>query len=267
MFKTIEISEYLYERLGRLANTFETPDQVIGRLIDHYESKVKSDQKNPDFVEELPIIDKPKIRTFKKLIPNFYPTNLEEFKSLLLKEKQAWVILYFNDGSKEVHQWNAHRFTEKSDVLGNLRSGYLRDWREKGIIKADIAIDKNEISNDGSEHAYIRNIRPKSNSSELIKDEINKVQSKIPNWLRNRNQINSKILLAYLKLSEIKSYITPEDLKIECSNIKTFQSNYDQMKIISPRNHAKVFDENNFQVTLWEPVKEFIMNEYRKDKA
>ncbi len=53
-----------------------------------------------------------------------------------------------NDGTKHLHEWNALRFTEHSNVLGNLRSGYLINWREKGIVNAEIAIDKNELDKD-----------------------------------------------------------------------------------------------------------------------
>ena len=37
------------------------------------------------------------------------------------------------------------------------------------------------------------------------------------------------------------------------------------MKIIAPHNNGKVFDENEKnEITLWEPVEEFIKNEYSK---
>lgn len=147
MQKAIEVSSNLYERLGKLAQTFETPQDVIVRLLDSFEevgSKIESDS----IVNEATSIlrNEPKnVRRYNKLDINFSPSDLVQFKSLLLKEKQAWVLLHMVDGSKNLHQWNASRFSETSDVLGNLRSGYLRDWRDKGIISADIAINKNDI--------------------------------------------------------------------------------------------------------------------------
>ena len=83
---------------------------------------------------------------YNKLDINFFPEDKAQFKAFLLKEKQAWVLLYMDDGSKILHQWNAFRFTDKFIVLGNLRSGYLRDWRDKGIIRADIAINKDDLN-------------------------------------------------------------------------------------------------------------------------
>jgi len=36
------------------------------------------------------------------------------------------------------------------------------------------------------------------------------------------------------------------------------------MKIISERNHAKVFDEMYGEVKLWEPVADFIVDLYKQ---
>lgn len=150
MEKTIEIPESLYERIGRYSKPFETPAQVIERLADYYDSQLT------DIIEEKKISDIPVefqdkaqadllTRQFGKLEINFFPPDPRQFKAFLLKEKQAWVMLYKKDGTRSLHQWNALRFTEKSDVLGNLRSGYLRGWRDKGIIKADVAINKKDF--------------------------------------------------------------------------------------------------------------------------
>ena len=47
----------------------------------------------------------------------------------------------FRDGHIEIKEWNARSFTEKSDVLNNIRSKTW--WREKdslGIIKVEVTI-------------------------------------------------------------------------------------------------------------------------------
>jgi len=95
-----------------------------------------------------------------------------------------------------------------------------------------------------------------------MNDEILKVQRKVPEWFRKREQINSRILITYLKLQQRKQVITPNLLEAECKDIKTFSSNYNQMKIIADRNHAKVFQEDHGQITLWEPVADFIVSEF-----
>jgi hypothetical protein len=39
------------------------------------------------------------------------------------------------------------------------------------------------------------------------------------------------------------------------------------MKNFGEKNHGKVFEERDGYVTLWEPVKDFILNLYNKNKV
>lgn len=69
------------------------------------------------------------------------PFDVEIFKKHLLSKKQANIKLTFSDGHIEIKDWNARSFTEKSDVLNNIRSKTW--WREKdalGIIKVEVTI-------------------------------------------------------------------------------------------------------------------------------
>lgn len=69
------------------------------------------------------------------------PSDVGTFKKLLLSKKQAKIKLTFRDGHIESKEWNARSFTEKSDVLNNIRSKTW--WREKdslGIIKVEVTI-------------------------------------------------------------------------------------------------------------------------------
>ncbi|MDR2490544.1 MAG: hypothetical protein LBD20_03975 [Spirochaetaceae bacterium] len=69
--------------------------------------------------------------------------NKEEFRQNLLAVKKAnWTIIYV-DGREEKGIWNAEHFTEDSDVINNIRSGYLRDWKNKGIMKAIFEVQTN----------------------------------------------------------------------------------------------------------------------------
>lgn len=101
------------------------------------------------------------------------------------------------------------------------------------------------------------------------RDEIQKVWSKIPKWFRNPQQINAKILINYVLLSRGNTIpVRIEVLERHCDlDYKRFITNYHQMKIIAKRNHAKVFQENSDgTISLWEPVAEFILQEYNKSK-
>jgi hypothetical protein len=46
--------------------------------------------------------------------------------------------------------------------------------------------------------------------------------------------------------------------------IETFKNNFDQMSNFGERNHAKVFEKCDNIVTLWEPVKGFIIDCYKR---
>ncbi|BAO43143.1 hypothetical protein [Thiolapillus brandeum] len=148
MKKTIDIPLELFDRLAEHAQGFEGPSDVIERLLDVYEKTKASETKIPkDNHEERPLSPSstPFVQ-YGKLDIQFYPPDLVQFKAFLLRKRRAWVLLHKQGGVKELHEWHAYRFTERSDVLGNLRSGYLRSWREKGIVKAEIAIDKSDLS-------------------------------------------------------------------------------------------------------------------------
>jgi len=96
-----------------------------------------------------------------------------------------------------------------------------------------------------------------------IENEIKKVQNRIPKWFQNKTQFNSRILYAFITLYLKNENVTVEDLKKE-SNVKTFKTNYDQMKIIAPKNHAKIFEEIDGNVYLWKEIEEYIWNYYNK---
>ena len=49
-----------------------------------------------------------------------------------------------------------------------------------------------------------------------------------------------------------------------CSGIKTFKSNFAQMKNFGEKNHGKVFELNGQIVTLWNPVKDNVIFEYKR---
>jgi len=97
-------------------------------------------------------------------------------------------------------------------------------------------------------------------------NEVQKVYRKVPRWLKNPSQYNYKILTTYMTLSNNNS--TPISLSLleKHSNIEDnkFTSHFNQMKIISERNHAKVFDEVYGEVKLWAPVADFIIDLYKQ---
>lgn len=109
----ITVSEATYNRLAALASGFETPEAVINRLIDANEI---GQTKKPELL--------------------FNPANEDEFKQALLVSKQARVELFRQDGTSEEGIWKVRTLSEQSSVRANLWSGYLRNWKDKGIVRA-----------------------------------------------------------------------------------------------------------------------------------
>ncbi|WOV90734.1 MAG: hypothetical protein R1F54_09415 [Candidatus Zeuxoniibacter abyssi] len=64
----------------------------------------------------------------------------KKFKRKLLARKQANVKLYYTNETLKNKKWNASRFSKTSGVVKNLRSNYLRGWKEKGIYKAELLV-------------------------------------------------------------------------------------------------------------------------------
>ncbi|MFA6760501.1 MAG: hypothetical protein WCR69_05585 [Sulfuricurvum sp.] len=97
-------------------------------------------------------------------------------------------------------------------------------------------------------------------------DEIQKIYRKIPQWLKKPHQLNHQILVTFMRLSNSNEFPIPlSTLERSCEmDSKKFNSNFDQMKTISEKNHGKVFEEKSGNVILWEPVSEFVVFEYKK---
>ena len=68
-----------------------------------------------------------------------------DFKRRLLLTKTAYITTFYKNGTSKQKPWNAHRFSESSNVIGNLRSRpEFRNgkWQKLGIEKVLVSIDK-----------------------------------------------------------------------------------------------------------------------------
>ena len=137
MSQVIRITANLYQRLGLYAEGFETPSSVIEKILNFYEeqkgikheSNIKSFDKTPTSLEII-----------------YYPPDEDDFKQKLLQTKKAYVLIHKTDGTTEFKEWNASNMSADSTVNGNLRSGYLRGWKSRGIFKAEISTNRNDLS-------------------------------------------------------------------------------------------------------------------------
>jgi len=125
VMKTLEVSIDTYNRLATHATGFESPENVIIRLLNAYE-----------FVPG------------KKPELSFIPENEDEFKRRLVESRLAHVELHLQDGTIETGVWNARSFSESSNLRANIWSGYLRNWEKKGIVSASFEVVHSDNSDD-----------------------------------------------------------------------------------------------------------------------
>lgn len=101
-------------------------------------------------------------------------------------------------------------------------------------------------------------------TSNQKEQEIDKVFRKLPKWFKNPNFICSRILIIFLELEKKYGSVKYDLLAEYCAGIKTFKSNFAQMKNFGEKNHGKVFEQNGSIITLWNPVKENVILEFEK---
>lgn len=133
MCPVIRISDDLYKRLESQAQGFDTPTGVIERLLDSYEGSK-------------PTAKKPSSKASTKPELVFHPGDESLFKKKLVESGKAYILLHYSDGTSKESVWNAQRFTLTSNLRGNLWSGYLRNWKKDGIVKAELAIEKSDLN-------------------------------------------------------------------------------------------------------------------------
>jgi hypothetical protein len=71
------------------------------------------------------------------------PSQSSEFRRQLLAYRRAQITTFYNDGRVEHRPWDASRFSETSNVMGNLRSRpeYRQGaWQESGIVKVHVRV-------------------------------------------------------------------------------------------------------------------------------
>jgi hypothetical protein len=139
MSQVIRISDDLYKRLESHASGFDTPSNVIETILNAYEGVSPKPNTNDNSTRT------PETQPANNLDIIYFADSEEEFKQQLLTHKKAYIRLSYTNGESEIKEWAASRFSDSSRVDGNLRSGYLRGWKERGIFKAELSINRDEI--------------------------------------------------------------------------------------------------------------------------
>lgn len=100
-------------------------------------------------------------------------------------------------------------------------------------------------------------------------EEIQKVERKLRKWAKEQDSVPSKILNAYLLLERggsinINKGILAKAISLEYGDTFKFSTNFDQMKNIEPKNHAKIFDVGGLDVggsgiiKIWAPIERYV---------
>lgn len=154
-------------------------------------------------------------------------------------------------------------------IFENVKSAYKESVLTENKIMEDklltILADIRYLQNDIENNKYIKK-KKKKVDEEKINNEVEKVKRKVPLWLGKTNQLNYRILKTFMNLSNNNSHyvnITTLESHSKIEDPRKFLANYNLLKTISEKNHAKVFEEKNGQVTLWDPVSEIVKNYFK----
>ena len=72
------------------------------------------------------------------------PPDSDDFLSAILRTKEAWIEVSYQDGRREVRHWRATQMKPTSNVIGNLRSRpeFRNDaWQKFGIASVRVSIE------------------------------------------------------------------------------------------------------------------------------
>jgi hypothetical protein len=92
--------------------------------------------------------------------------------------------------------------------------------------------------------------------SDVESEEVGKVSRKLKLWAKRPEQINTRILNAYLTLERSgEKHITEFMIQCLVPDIGLpFMPNFMQMRNFGEKNHGKIFEIYGNQVKLWEPI-------------
>jgi hypothetical protein len=168
-----------------------------------------------------------------------------------IKENLEYAAFLVGKGSSERESHG--KIVDSLIVLGQLESK-LHEYSSN----CKTSNSKISISGLQKEKSYSNFTHEKDDTSQ----EVKKVTRRLPRWFRNKSQNNSKILVEFLKLYVQNQAVDVHLLKGQCSSVRDFYGNYNQMKNFGEKNHGKVFEEKDGVIMLWEPVKDFILKLY-----
>lgn len=175
----------------------------------------------------------------------------------MLTNKILSVIMLINGGDfvkKEIVFNIEDDIIERFELAVNIkkcdRNTIIEEFMKEMIITTFSGIAK-EYANEDVDDEKAKN-----------ENTVAKALKKIPLWAEKQTQIPYKIIRAFFQLEDEKEVVFFSELKQRCSNekkhydtyVKTFDSNFVQLKFDGAKSHGKVFEINENRVKLWSGV-------------
>ncbi len=117
-------------------------EEIIDQVIKDFDFSVISNRIEPTIIKP-PQCQPPRSSIPGKVEYIFDPPDEKQFKKQLIQNKYAHIKIFYKDGHEEYKPWDASRFTENSNLRGNINSKtwFRRDYVQRnGVIKAIFSI-------------------------------------------------------------------------------------------------------------------------------
>ena len=182
------------------------------------QSKTEEDNK----IKESPIYES---SFYSASLPiELIPNDSEDFLKLLLKTKEAEIITYYQNGTKDSKIWNASNMSAKSNVIHNLRSRpefRNPNWQKANIIK--VVVEVNEINKEVIDESDVSEVTIISEASndEIQPTEFSQLKEaddEIPHVVTEKIRIGSIVRLKYISTDKIILILISEYQDIEIEN-------------------------------------------------
>src|SRR4051812_16027723 len=105
----LTLPQEIYNRLEAHARGFDTPADVISRLLDYYETQ---EGESPSVRTTTP----PKVEKSHRLELVFSPADESDFKKAFLEKGVATIKLYRTDGTCSIDSWQRFKFSQSSSI-------------------------------------------------------------------------------------------------------------------------------------------------------
>ena len=156
--------------------------------------------------------------------------------------------------------WELYNWHPEDQEAPSKPDYYPSDW---GTAVPDL----NNQSNNEDPISLEEYLEELDYEEDKVECEIEKLKKRVPRWKQKPDQINSRILSLYMRMSNgASSRVTHNQLKEQFETLydDPFETNYAQMKFFGLKNHGKVFTEHSDgTISLWYPIAGFIKDIYR----